>query len=115
MLFQCSCVEIALFQDKSYIFNSMENEAQELRRIAYTDELTELYNRRYSKLNVRGMIQSLKDRNEPLCLLLMDIDKFKAVNETSGHPAGDEVLKGFASILKELSGKDAIPIRYGGD
>ena len=93
----------------------MENDTQELQRIAYTDELTELYNRRYSKLNVRGMIQSLKDRNEPLCLLLMDIDRFKAVNDTYGHLAGDEVLKGFALILRELSGKDAIPIRYGGD
>ena len=93
----------------------MKNETQELWQIAYTDELTGLFNRRYSKLNVRGMIQSLKERNEPLCLLLMDIDKFKTVNDTYGHPAGDEVLKAVASILKELSGKDAIPIRYGGD
>ena len=93
----------------------MENEAQELQRIAYTDKLTGLYNRQYSKLNVRGMIQSLKAGNEPLCLLMIDIDKFKEVNDTYGHLEGDEVLKGFASILKELSGKDAIPIRYGGD
>jgi diguanylate cyclase (GGDEF)-like protein len=110
-----SYVEIALYKDKGYILNRMENEAQELWRIAYTDELTGLYNRRYLKLNVRGTIQSLKDRNEPLCLLIMDIDKFKGVNDTYGHLAGDEVLKGFASILKELSDKDAIPIRYAGD
>ena len=93
----------------------MENEAQELRQISHTDDLTGLYNRRYSKLNVREIIQSLKAGNEPLCLLLIDIDKFKEVNDTYGHLEGDEVLKGFASILKELSGKDAIPIRYGGD
>lgn len=93
----------------------MENETQELWRIAYTDELTGLYNRQYSKLHVRGMIQSLKEKNEPLCLLIIDLDRFKEVNDTYGHLAGDAVLKGFASVLKEVSGKEATPLRYGGD
>ncbi len=88
---------------------------EELLRIAYTDELTGLFNRRYLRENVRGYLSRLREKNLPLAMLMLDIDHFKEVNDTHGHQAGDQLLKGFATLIKKLSAGKAIPVRYAGD
>ncbi|MFP4458916.1 MAG: diguanylate cyclase [Candidatus Zixiibacteriota bacterium] len=93
----------------------MPNDKNELFQLAYTDELTGLYNRRYLKTNIRGYIQKLKKKDLPLCFIMLDIDKFKDVNDTYGHYAGDNLLKGFGILLKKLAAGKAVPIRYAGD
>jgi diguanylate cyclase (GGDEF)-like protein len=50
-----------------------------------------------------------------ILLILMDLDFFKKVNDTYGHPAGDQALIFVATVLKEVAGGAALPVRYAGD
>ncbi|MFP4078636.1 MAG: GGDEF domain-containing protein, partial [Candidatus Izemoplasmataceae bacterium] len=64
---------------------------------------------------LRACISEPSKNDEPLSLILYDIDNFKQVNDTLGHPEGDEVLKRIASILEENSREGDIVGRYGGE
>lgn len=83
--------------------------------MAITDELTELYNRRYffSKLQVE--LSRAKRHHYPISCLLIDIDFFKMVNDTYGHPAGDKVLREVAGLLKGSCRISDTIARYGGE
>lgn len=88
---------------------------RELRRIAVTDPLTGAYNRRQFMLRATEEMERSARYNTPLTLLMVDIDHFKAVNDTYGHDAGDEVLKGMvAAAIGQLRGSD-IFCRLGGE
>lgn len=79
------------------------------------DPLTKLYNRRYMDEVMPMTIALAQDQKSPLCIVLADIDHFKAVNDTFGHPAGDAVLRIVGAIMAEnVKGKD-IAVRYGGE
>lgn len=80
-----------------------------------TDPLTELYNRRYIFQRLADLLSSARSMRVPLCLALIDLDNFKAVNDAHGHAAGDAVLRRFARHLKrELRPLDAVG-RIGGE
>lgn len=80
------------------------------------DELTEVYNRRYIKERLPIEILNSKIRNEPLSVIILDIDNFKAINDNYGHLVGDAVLNKFAqTIKKEVRGYGDWVARYGGD
>ncbi|MFQ3550052.1 MAG: diguanylate cyclase, partial [Armatimonadota bacterium] len=82
---------------------------------AMRDPLTGLYNRAYLDKNFEQELNRAKRRNEPVCVLGIDLDSFKAVNDTYGHKAGDGVLKHTTKIIKrELRDYDIIA-RIGGD
>jgi len=66
---------------------------EELRRLATTDPLTGAFNRRQFMQRAQEEIDRSKRYNTPLTLLMLDIDRFKTVNDTFGHDAGDDVLK----------------------
>ena len=51
----------------------------------------------------------------PLSLFIVDLDRFKQINDTHGHEAGDQVLTWMATLLKDAAGEHGLPIRYGGD
>jgi len=86
-----------------------------LRNLAMIDPLTGLYNRRAGEERMAAEIARCGRRGYPLTILLLDLDKFKQVNDTLGHPAGDLVLKEFgAALRKAIRGSD-IAIRTGGD
>jgi diguanylate cyclase (GGDEF)-like protein len=81
---------------------------------ASIDPLTGLYNRR--QLSVfADEIQEALGRHEPVCLMAFDIDRFKEVNDTHGHMAGDRVLVAVANQLIKNSRASDMPCRYGGD
>jgi len=83
--------------------------------MAITDQLTGLYNRRYMSSHVDTLVATALETKKPLSLLIMDIDFFKAVNDTYGHPVGDEVLRSFAQRLRaNVRGID-LACRYGGE
>jgi len=65
-------------------------------RMAMTDPLTGLYNRRYASQHMNKQLHNCRTANEPFAVVLLDLDRFKSVNDTYGHQAGDEVLKEFA-------------------
>ncbi len=83
--------------------------------MAITDALTGLYNRRYMETHVGTLVDQAIARGKPLSVLILDIDYFKAINDTHGHDAGDDVLQDFAiRIRKSIRGID-LACRYGGE
>jgi len=86
-----------------------------LRETANTDPLTGLGNRRGFERRLREALHQAQTKAEPLALLLLDLDGFKAVNDTLGHEAGDEVLRSVAGKLREGSARHAHTARLGGD
>jgi diguanylate cyclase (GGDEF)-like protein len=87
----------------------------EIERMATTDGLTGLFNHRHFQERLSAEFKRLSRFPEPLSLMLIDIDYFKKVNDTYGHPAGDKILQGVASILKTTLRDIDIPARYGGE
>ena len=100
---------------------ALEREVEE-QRIAQTrleaqaslDPLTGLYNRRHLSVLAEEMDAAL-GRGETVCLALFDVDRFKLVNDTYGHLAGDRVLVAIALQLSKNARTSDIPCRYGGD
>jgi diguanylate cyclase (GGDEF)-like protein len=84
-------------------------------RQAVTDELTGLSNRRRFQEVLAGEVERSRRFAQPVSLVMLDIDNFKKVNDTYGHPAGDLVLKEVARILTEYSREIDEPARYGGE
>jgi diguanylate cyclase len=89
--------------------------SKELERLSQTDGLTGLWNRRYWESLLADEFERCRVEGASSCLLLLDLDYFKLVNDTQGHCAGDSALQGFADVLKQtLRGGDIIG-RYGGE
>lgn len=88
---------------------------EEIERMAATDGLTGLYNHRRFQEMLSDELRRLQRIFAPLSLLLIDIDFFKKVNDTYGHPAGDEILRSVAAILRETMRNVDVPARYGGE
>jgi two-component system, cell cycle response regulator len=86
-----------------------------LTRISLTDGLTQVDNRRCLEERLHEMWQHSIRLHEPIALIICDIDKFKAVNDTYGHQAGDSVLKEFAQLLKSEAREIDRVGRYGGE
>ena len=82
---------------------------------ALLDDLTGLYNRRYFYLRLDEEIKRSSRYGRPFCLLLMDLDNFKLINDSFGHLRGDRVLAEFARLLRESVRETDIACRYGGD
>jgi diguanylate cyclase (GGDEF)-like protein len=82
---------------------------------ALTDELTGLYNVRQFHSRLDNEIDRAQRFATPLSLVMLDIDKFKSVNDTYGHQQGDRVLVEVARVLRRLSRDVDLPARYGGE
>lgn len=92
-------------QDHSYV----------LRNLAMIDPLTGLYNRRFGEQRLSTEVARSERRGHPLTLLLLDLNDFKKINDTYGHPAGDQVLQYFASQLNNVIRGSDLAVRLGGD
>jgi diguanylate cyclase (GGDEF)-like protein len=84
-------------------------------RQAVTDELTGLFNRRRFQEAMATEVERARRFQQPLGLVLLDIDDFKRVNDTYGHQQGDLVLREVARVLRESSREIDEPARYGGE
>ena len=83
--------------------------------MAVTDGLTGLHNRRYLDSHLKTLFDRAMNRRRPLSLMITDIDRFKSINDTYGHDAGDDILREFAARLrKNVRGID-LACRYGGE
>lgn len=85
------------------------------RKMAQNDGLTGLYNRQYFEALAREEFDKAKENKSDLCVVMIDINKFKFMNDHYGHQFGDEVLKAFARVLEDNIRKTDILGRYGGD
>jgi diguanylate cyclase (GGDEF)-like protein len=88
---------------------------ERLRHMSQTDGLTGVDNRRHLEERLDEMFEHAKRLKEPFACVMCDLDRFKAVNDTYGHQAGDAVLKQFARILREEVREIDRVGRYGGE
>ncbi|MDP7143139.1 MAG: PleD family two-component system response regulator [Alphaproteobacteria bacterium] len=83
--------------------------------MALIDSLTGLYNRRYLEVHLQKLLNKNQDMNKKLCVLVLDIDHFKQVNDTHGHLVGDEVLRTFSHRLNDNLRSFDLVSRLGGE
>ena len=95
--------------------NQLAEANTQLLRVSQTDGLTGLANRRHLEERLDEMFEHSMRLNEPFSLVMTDIDKFKSVNDSYGHQAGDAVLKQFARILENEAREIDRVGRYGGE
>lgn len=98
---------------KEHLAVAFEN--ARLYTMAITDELTHLFTKRYFQIQIDIQMASYKRYGQKFSLLMMDIDNFKLVNDTYGHPAGDVVLEEVASVIRNSLRDIDVPCRYGGE
>lgn len=105
---------------KSYIevakpIISSRRAMHELNKDANTDKLTKLYNRNFLDSYLNNQIEVSSISKQPLSIIMLDIDDFKKVNDTYGHPAGDAVLVVFSQVILRCLRRTDLVIRYGGE
>ena len=107
-------VEVQEFRVK---LDQLQTDNSELATKANTDPLTELANRAYFEQTLANCLrQRLKGAiPKPIGILIIDIDHFKTVNDTYGHPVGDEALRVVGRILRKVTRDTDLPARLGGD
>ncbi len=88
---------------------------RKLTELSVKDPLTSLYNQRYFQEQLNVEMDRAKRTERPCCLIMMDLDNFKPVNDEHGHQTGDRLLKDVAQILLETVRMVDIVVRYGGD
>ncbi|HET9908011.1 MAG TPA: sensor domain-containing diguanylate cyclase, partial [Anaerolineales bacterium] len=88
---------------------------QEVQSLAFTDPLTGLHNRRSLFEFSRVEFSRAHRLNRPICCMMLDLDHFKQINDTYGHPAGDDVLQEFARRCKSSIREIDLIGRYGGE
>jgi len=103
-------------KDKAEVFaNKLRQANAQLEQLAFRDGLTGLYNHRYFQESLAKELTRAKRHNRSLSLIIFDIDHFKKVNDTFGHPAGDQVLKNMAKSIEKVIRPNDIFARYGGE
>jgi diguanylate cyclase (GGDEF)-like protein len=109
-------VRMAALRERLWIQKQeLESSLERIRLLATLDELTGLANRRHMLALLKAEQARQQRTQRPLCLVLLDLDHFKRVNDSYGHHAGDVVLKGFAeAALSTLRGSDILS-RWGGE
>ncbi|RYX82340.1 sensor domain-containing diguanylate cyclase [bacterium] len=101
--------------ERIHIETELRDANEKLHRMATVDELTGLYNRRAFNQQLQTELDRAKRYDTPLSLLLLDVDKFKNINDTWGHDYGDEVLRGVSAILQKTVRPSDYVARYGGE
>jgi diguanylate cyclase (GGDEF)-like protein len=112
-------IHLLVFEDMTYELRvtnrNLENAREELMLAATTDPLTGLHNRRFLEQVMDRELQRHTRFGLPLSLLFIDVDRFKAINDTLGHDAGDRVLKYVAGFLMRHIREADYVFRWGGD
>jgi len=98
------------------INQKLEQANLELKEMSHRDPLTQVYNRRYfTEQSNKIKLFSKRNNNLPFCILSLDIDKFKNINDTYGHLLGDEVIIKVAQIIELSIRESDIAARFGGE
>lgn len=93
----------------------LEDANRQLETLALHDSLTGLGNRRAFEKRLVQEMNQVRRYGTPLSLLLLDVDSFKAYNDTFGHPAGDEILRRLAKVIQDQGRETDFFARYGGE
>ncbi|WP_167336672.1 GGDEF domain-containing protein [Paenibacillus camerounensis] len=108
------CILVQMSKRIDYEQELMELNAV-LAELSTTDKLTGLKNRRYFEEMLSEQLKLFRETGEPFSLLIIDIDHFKRINDTSGHQTGDYVLEKLGSLLRFHSREKDTAARYGGE
>jgi diguanylate cyclase (GGDEF)-like protein len=111
--FQVDMLKVMCNQAVTCIANARLH--REIEAMATTDGLTGLLNHRVFQEKLSAELKRQNRISGPVSLILTDIDHFKKVNDTYGHPMGDLVLKGVSKVIRETLRDIDIPARYGGE
>jgi diguanylate cyclase (GGDEF)-like protein len=106
---------IRIFADNAATAIDNDMMVREIERMAVTDDLTGLYNRRYFNQELEREIVRSERTGKPFALLMADLDDFKRINDTYGHDAGDDVLRKVAQSMVAATRKSNLLARYGGE
>lgn len=105
----------AIFLTGGAIAMAISRFQSQLEMMATTDPLTGLHNRQVFDIELNGAFERARRQGTPLSLVIVDLDRFKSVNDKYGHLRGDEVLKNAASVLRAAVRKSDILARWGGE
>ncbi len=94
---------------------ALRQSSSELEKLVHTDTLTGLYNYRHFSLVLEQELERTRRTGQPTCMILLDLDHFKRVNDTWGHEVGNQVLRKCADLMQQTLRKIDIPCRYGGE
>ncbi|WP_420935139.1 GGDEF domain-containing protein [Alteromonas sp. A081] len=104
-----------LYQELVSAREKLEKKTEELTRLTRLDPLTSLLNRRALNTDLTKIITFMKRKYVPVCVVLIDIDFFKPINDNFGHEYGDEVLLTLASTLSNVVRESDLVARWGGE
>ena len=108
--------EINNFADRlDAAYKELETTNARLKEFSFRDDVTGLYNRRFFGIRLEEEISRYRRFNHPVSVVMMDLDGFKAVNDSLGHVVGDETLREVAQLLLKHSRGINVVCRYGGD
>ncbi|MBV7317241.1 diguanylate cyclase [Shewanella sp. NIFS-20-20] len=93
----------------------IKNQRDALQYLALHDALTGLFNRYFLEECAQQRIARFRRHNEPMSVVMFDIDNFKMINDTHGHDIGDKVLQGVAKLMTQLTRKEDVVARMGGE
>ncbi len=96
-------------------FLQLEKDNRNLKSISITDELTGFYNKRFFNKQLKIEIARTKRTGEPFCLIFIDLDNFKSINDTLGHAKGDEFLIKICRLIDQKTRPTDFACRFGGD
>jgi two-component system cell cycle response regulator len=97
------------------LLERVEAQQAELRSMALTDQLTQVHNRHFLVEAAQLAVSEARRHGHPVSLLVVDIDRFKSINDTHGHGVGDNVLSQVAALLKRSSRGEDVVARFGGE
>ena len=97
------------------LIQELESSKNALKHLSETDPMTDLCNRRYFNHTSKSIMELAKRDKTVLTVVMLDIDKFKEVNDTYGHNVGDEIIISLADILFEMTRKSDLACRFGGE
>lgn len=105
---------VAIFRDDS-VQQETRRKSEEMERLAFLDQVTQLPNRRYVEMRLRTVLDEFHVHHDPFGVLVIDLDRFKAINDDFGHATGDRALREVGKVLSiALRGIDIVG-RWGGD
>jgi diguanylate cyclase (GGDEF)-like protein len=97
------------------LLDFLQHTGRDPSRLIFEDELTGVHNRRFLHSYLEHKVHWRSGTDFPLSVLILDLDRFKDINDTHGHATGDQLLTWVASVLRDVSGDHGLPVRFGGD
>jgi diguanylate cyclase (GGDEF)-like protein/PAS domain S-box-containing protein len=101
--------------DRRRAEDALRKSEERYRELSIIDDLTQLYNSRHFYFQLKIELERSTRYEQPLTLLMLDLDNFKALNDTYGHIEGDRVLRRFGQVVKSCLRETDLAYRYGGE